>query len=445
MIYPINKPVLRQLLGVLILLAVASNAPAADNGYVRFLPNDGNNVYPATSLLRQWPAQGPKELWRAAVGEGKSAVIEAGGRAFTAAQADGKQWALCLDPATGQTLWKTMLVTNENHHNVVGPVTSPVVDGDRVYFIPYKNDNGNIYKIICPVFCLRASDGGVAWSEGEKFVSTEGSTPLIHGNTLYISGSSSNAILAAVNKMTGDLLWKTTEPNYTGQNRDPYGAGASLTYQVVANIPQVIISIYRNDNMGVNADTGAILWHWQFPTPASSGMVPTPVAIGSRVFFSGFQAPASFGICLDMEMKDGKIEPVIHTQSTRLQCNAYHTVSIVNGAVYGFGVDTNGAALQEALQCTDLDSGALLWEQTGPDWTRKSNLTIADGLIFALTKKDELVLAEASKTGYKELGRVNPGIPLGIQQQPTIFNGRLYLRGNSTVVCYQVAAASPAN
>jgi hypothetical protein len=63
---------------------------------------------------------------------------------------------------------------------------------------------------------------------------------------------------------------------------------------------------------------------------------------------------------------------------------------------------------------------------------------VADGLIFAVTKKDELVLAEANKTAYKELGRVNPGIKLGIPQQPTLFGGRLYLRGTDTVVCYQV-------
>ena len=48
------------------------------------------------------------------------------------------------------------------------------------------------------------------------------------------------------------------------------------------------------------------------------------------------------------------------------------------------------------------------------------------------------MLAQANKTAYQELGRVNPGIKLGIQQQPTIFNGRLYLRGNDTVVCYEV-------
>jgi outer membrane protein assembly factor BamB len=234
--------------------------------------------------------------------------------------------------------------------------------------------------------------------------------------------------------MTGKLLWKTPEPADAGQ-KAVFGAGASLTYQVVGSIPQIIVSIYRNDNMGVNAQTGEILWHWRLPTPVSSGMVSTPVAVGSRLFMSGFQGPGSWGICLDMQVKDGHIAPVTRTQSNRLQCNAFHTVSIVDGAVYGFGL----GAEQECLQCTDLDTGRLLWEQAGPDWTRKCNLTIADGLIFALTKKEELVLAEANKTGYKELGRVNPGIKLGIPQQPTLFNGRLYLRGIDTIVCYQAA------
>jgi outer membrane protein assembly factor BamB len=436
MIHTILKPALRQLLAALILLA-ASNSPAADTGYVRLLPNDGNNVVPATGLLRQWPAQGPTELWRANIGDGKTAVIVAGGRAFTSTQTDGKQWALCMDPATGKTLWKVMLAANENHHQVVGPVTTPVVDGDRVYFIPYKNENSDMYKIRCPVFCLRTGDGGTVWSEGEKFVATEGSMPLIVSNTLYISSSYRDCVLVAVDKMTGKLLWKAPETADTGQTLAAYGAGSSLTYQVVGGIPQIIMSVYRNDNMGVNAGTGEVLWHWPLPQPpVSSGMVSTPVALGSRVFMSGFQAPGSWGICLDMQVKDGKIEPVVRYQNNKLQCNAYHTVSIVDGAVYGFGM----GAQQESLQCTDFETGKLLWEQAGPDWSRKGNLVVADGLIFAITKKDELVLAEANKTGYKELGRVNPGIVMGIPQQPTIFNGRLYLRGNNTVVCYQVAA-----
>ena len=420
-------------LGITFMLSMGLGAFAGQSSYVRLLPNDGNNVYPASGLNRQWPTNGPKELWRSTVGSGKSAVIVAGNRAFTATQTEGKQWALCLEAATGKPLWRTVLYDKENHHQVLGPVASPVVDGDRVYFIPYKNNAGDIFDLRCPIFCLRVEDGSTVWSEGEKFVSTEGATPLIVGNTLYISSNGRESILVAADKMTGKLLWKTPELDDTGTPQ-VFGAGASPTYQVIHGIPQIIVSVYRNDNVGVNALTGEVLWHWKLPTAVSSGLVSTPVAIGSRIFFSGFQGDSSHGVWLDMNLKGGRIEPTIHFQSTRLQCNAYHTVSVVDGAVYGFGL----SAVHEALQCTDAETGELLWEQANAEWSRRGNLVVADGLIFALTKKDELVLAEANKTGYRELGRVNPGIKLGIQQQPTIFDGRLYLRGNDTVVCYQV-------
>jgi hypothetical protein len=50
----------------------------------RFLPNHGNSVFNAAGLLRRWPPTGPKELWRVEIGWGKTAVLEADGRAFTA-------------------------------------------------------------------------------------------------------------------------------------------------------------------------------------------------------------------------------------------------------------------------------------------------------------------------------------------------------------------------
>ena len=50
----------------------------------------------------------------------------------------------------------------------------------------------------------------------------------------------------------------------------------------------------------------------------------------------------------------------------------------------------------------------------------------------------ELVIAEASREGYHELGRVKVPVEMGRPQQPTIANGRMYLRGKNAVVCYQV-------
>ena len=122
-----------------------SPAGAAESGDIeRFLPNDGNTVYEAKGLLRQWPPEGPKELWRIEIGWGKSAVVEAGGLAFTTAEIDEKQWAICLDPSTGATRWKRLLLPKKNRHFAWGPVTTPLIDGDRVYFIPYAIYKSNV-------------------------------------------------------------------------------------------------------------------------------------------------------------------------------------------------------------------------------------------------------------------------------------------------------------
>jgi hypothetical protein len=120
--------------------------------------------------------------------------------------------------------------------------------------------------------------------------------------------------------------------------------------------------------------------------------------------------------------------------STELQTNAYNTVAIYQDAVFGFGGNDRAGF----LHCTNFADGELLWRQGGREWTSEQNLVIADGLIFAVNKNNELILAEASREGYHELGRVNVAMDLGRPQQPTIANGRLYLRGKEAVVCYQV-------
>ena len=131
---------------------------------------------------------------------------------------------------------------------------------------------------------------------------------------------------------------------------------------------------------------------------------------------------------------DGKIAYRELYRSTELQTNMYNTVAIHDEAVFGFG----GNQRIGFLHCTNLADGRLLWKQESKDWTREQNLVVADGLIFALTKQDELVLAEASREGYRELGRVALGLKLGRPQQPTLAHGRLYIRGEQSVICYQV-------
>lgn len=404
----------------------------------RFIPADGNTVFNATGLLRAWPKDGPKELWRLKTGPSIGATVESGGRAFAAGQLDGKQWAYCLDAKTGRVIWKAELAPEfmvKSHW--WGTVASPLVDGDRVYYIPYQRDGdyttggGDVYgqkPELCHLVCLRASDGKELWRSGGGIPLVNGfSTPLVVGGTLFVlpRRTEEKNVLLALDKVTGKVLWtgKDQGLKYGGTNY----AGASPTYLELDGEGQLVFDHGAQNVVGVSTKDGSILW--SIERQMAHGLMASAVAASNRVLLSSGEK--RFSTCIELRKRDGRYVPEIVYEGSKNQLNWFHTPSIHDGAVYGFS--------SYRLQCTSLDSGEVLWEQFDrKNWDTRQQLIVADGLIFALTTGKELVMAEANKTGYQELGRVHHGLELGHTQQPTLANGRLYIRGFDTVVCYQL-------
>ena len=369
----------------------------------RHMPVDNNNVYDGIGLARTWPNEGPKELWRAEVGEGLNTVVEAGGRAFAVGKIGTELVAQCLDAATGKLLWRKALKKENFHAN--GP---PVVDGDRVYFVPQG------------VVCLNVKDGSEVWSEEGKYVGVHYSAPLIVGNVLYL-GASRPAGLIAIDKNNGEVLWQAAE----GMSCSP----GSPSYQVIEGMPQVIIGVAKGQDTpelwGVNAKTGELFW--KRPFNATNGVCSSPVATGSRLLLCAGHGPR-YSECLQMYVEERKIKTRLVYHRDGIQFNSHNTPAVVNGLVYGFG--------KGGLQCSRLDDGSLVWQEK---WSTDRHLVIADGLLYTVTPKGDLVMAEVNEEGYKELGRAATNIKLsGNTQQMTIARGRLYLRGSKQVACYDL-------
>ena len=391
----------------------------------RFIPVDGNTVFNAAGLLRTWPKDGPKELWRLKTGPSIGVTVEAGGRAFATGQLDGKQWAYCLEAKTGKLIWKTELGPEymlPGHW--WGTVASPLVDEGRVYYIPNRRVSREGGPEICPLVCLRVSDGKELWRSGGDIPLVNGfSTPLVVGGTLFVLPQIEKDVLVALDKVSGKVLWtgKERQPRHAGA---PY-AGASPTYLELDGEGQLIYGLGNGEIIGASVKDGSILW--AIPRAMGHGLMCSAVAVSNRVFLCSGEN--RFSMCIEIKKRKGQYEAQIVYQSTKNQLNWFHTPAIHDGAVYGFNTSR--------MQCTSLASGEVLWEQSG--WRDRNQLIVADGLIFALG--GELVMAEANKTGYKELGRVSHGLDLGHTQHPTLANGRLYIRGVDTVVCYQLTKA----
>ena len=401
---------------------------------LRFLPNDGNSVYNATGLLREWPPEGPKELWQAEVGWGKSAVVEADGLAFTAAETDDKQWAVCLDPATGATRWKHLLLPKPNRHFQWGPTTSPVIDEDRVYFIPYAIYEKDVWEMRCPIVCLK-TDGTELWRADESFWGTEASTPLVVGDTLYAGADNpQRVVLVALDKLTGALRWsavaesdkrqRTGRPGVAdvpGRRGHPAGDRGDLRHPGTAGRA----CRDRRDHVALPLSGR----HHDRPGQHARGRGLAAVRLRRRR-----QGPQLLRLPADAGRERQDHLPGTVPQHRMADEHVQHRRRLPGRRVRLRRRGQGGLPALHRFQ-----RRRLLWKEENPEWTKDQNLVIADGLIFALTKNDDLVMAEASRERYRELGRTRVPIELGRPQQPTIANGRMYIRGEQAVVCYQVA------
>jgi len=397
----------------------------ANTDLPRLMPDDNNHVYNG-QLARAWPAEGPRELWRASLGgEGVTATaVEADGKTFVMGgepvetpTADGKgvnavytQFAYCFNASDGTELWKVPVGKGKPTY---GTASSPIVDGGRVYFFPMG-----------AAACLNTADGSDVW-RSDAFRTPTFPSPILIGDVLYIPGKS----LWAVNKMTGELLWTSpADPADPADRRDH--SLASPAYTEIDSVPVLITGFGNGPNaeiVGLNPADGELFFRKAITS--SWGLCSSPVIDGSRLYVCSGQAGQEFFACFQLFVRDGKVLAMPVFSRPDRQSNYSATLAVWDGAVYGFG--------NAGLECCDAATGDLLWsEKSLGGLETVSHLLLADGLLL-IRSGQTLVLAEANKSAYRERGRFDAPIKLTVQQH-TLANGRLYLRGEDTLIVYEV-------
>src|SRR5262249_59917440 len=90
----------------------------------------------ATGLKDQWPATGPRVIWKRELGEGYSSPVVEGGALYTMYGKPRREIALGADAATGNTLWEhatSMSFNSDAPEQGNGPYATPLVVGDRLF------------------------------------------------------------------------------------------------------------------------------------------------------------------------------------------------------------------------------------------------------------------------------------------------------------------------
>ena len=111
-----------------------------------------------------------------------------------------------------------------------------------------------------------------------------------------------------------------------------------------------------------------------------------------------------------------------------------HFSSCVRHQDYLYGFDDSN------LACMDFRTGELMWKERGFD---KGSVLIADGRLIVYGANGQLALAETNPQAYTEKARITfSKAGRACWSVPVVANGRLYVRDQERLVCFDVTATS---
>jgi len=411
---------------------IASQSPAAD--WEQWRGPGRTGISPDVGLLKDWTARQPKLLWTASgLGSGYSSVAVAGGRIFTTGNLADCQAVVCVSP-DGKVAWTTKITAELPSHQKDGARCTPSIDGDRLYAIASSG------KIVC----LKVSDGSEVWSKdfkewGGRMMSGWGfsESPLVDGDWVLCTPGGSGAMVVALNKLTGQEVWRTAMSDSSSSKGKGGKGGAGYSSIVVSNAGGVkqYVQLIGTGLIGVRASDGKLLWQYGRIANGTAN-IPTSIVEGDFVFCSSGYRDG--GAALLKLVKDGegiKADEVYYHPANVLQ-NHHGQMVLKDGYVYLGHGHNNGYPV-----CVELATGKIAWggSERGPG-SGSAAITYADGHIIFRYQSGEVALIEATPSGYKLKGSFKPDYISRnpCWAQPVVIDGKLYLREQDKLMCYDV-------
>jgi outer membrane protein assembly factor BamB len=409
---------IRCALTVWLLCLTVSSLKAGD--WPQFLGPGRTGISQETGLLGAFPASGPKELWRVPGGVGMSNVSVAGNQVVTLVQKQGRQWIVALDAKTGQEAWASDLAAAYENSMGDGPRATPTIQDGVAY--AYTGEG--------VLAAVDMKSGDIRWSHNVPVeLKTKPSdygmscSPLVTATHVIIAVGAEDATIAAFEIAGGKLVWTAGQGSAAG-----YSSPALLQ---LAGESQ-LVAFAGNQAMGVDPQTGKLLWSYPYETDFSCNTA-TPVAVEGNLFLSAgenhgcvmLKVPAKAG---------GKVEELWSSQGAKsVMRNEWQTSVLIDGYLYGFD-NVGSAGPVTHLTCVNAKTGERVWQKLR---FGKGNLIAADGKLWCSTMAGDLVLVRATPDKYEELSRAT--VIGETRQAPVIAQGRLYLRDGAEIVCLDIA------
>ncbi len=406
------------LLGAVLLAgAIPSTSFAQNFDWPQWRGPNRDDVSKETGLLKQWPAEGPKKVWMSDVGGlGYAGFSVVKGKLFTMGARDQTEFLIALDANTGKELWATPIGGRLANKWGDGPRGTPTVDGDFVYTL------GGDGTLICASVADGKSRWKVTMAELGGKVPNWGYTEsvLVDGNKVLCTPGGPKGTVAALDKNTGKVIWQSAE----------WTDGAQYSSIIIAdhNGKRQYIQLVMNTLAGLDAATGKVLW--KSPWPGRTAVIPTPIFKNGHVYIT-----TGYGVGSKL-VKVAAGNQVSDVYENKVMKNHHGGVILIGDHLYGYS-DGPGWICQSFM------TGEEVWANKS---LGKGAIAYADGMFYCLDEGSGAVaLVEASPKGWNEKGRfklepqTTQRSPSGrIWTHPVISNGKLYLRDQELIFCFNV-------
>ena len=399
-----------------------------------------DDVSTETGLLQRWPDGGPQLLWTYAnAGLGYSGPAVVGQRLYTLGARKGKEYLIALNLQTirkgsAAEAWSVPVgpvLDWEGNRWSAGPSATPTVDGKLVFALGGMGD----------LLCADSQTGRIRWrknfpQELEAEVNPVGGgpkklgwgftwSPLVDGDRLICIPGGPKGTVAALNKQSGEVLWRSRE--ITDQ-----AAYASPMLAEIGGVRQYIV-LTNQGLAGISTD-GKLLWRYE--RRYSTEVVPTPLIQGSLIYVT--VGSGSGGCDLVRVTRSGDQFGAEAVYANKNLANHHGNVVLVKDHVFG-------SSDRQGWVCQALLSGDIVWSERR---VPSGSVTYANGRLYSYSERDGTAhLIEASPAGCSITGQFTipqqskSRKPAGrIWTPPVVAGGRLFLRDQELLFCYDIKA-----
>ena len=413
---------LKNALAVLVITLVALPVTADDWPQWRGPNRDAKSK--ETGLLQIWPTGGPPLKWQTdSLGQGYASVVVANSRLHTIGNEAGTIFAYGLSEETGEILWKTKIGESSRH-----AMSTPTIDGDYLYALDPDGE----------LTCLHVVTGQIQWQVdfiadyGGKLQSGRGfgESPLIDGKYLICTPGGDESIIVALNKATGELVWKTAAPAVG----DKGGDGAAFSSMMKTRIGEIdmYVQLVGRGLIGVECSGGRYLWGYN-DICADIVNIPTPVIQDDYVFSAnGYNSGSVLLQLKPVGAREIHVHEVYRLAGNQFQ-NHHGGVVALNGKIFGGHGSNNGLPT-----CVDFQSGEIHWKRRGPG-VGSAAVIYADNRFVFRYQNGVVALLAADKDGFSIQGKLQiSGAGGDSWSHPVIANGGLFLREQNSLYVHDL-------